>query len=48
MARLAATLMKLGRKGDARRLGQKVSHLVGEDPTSDWEDTLDVWGDRRK
>lgn len=47
MARLAATFVKLGRKGDARRLGQKVFHLVGKDPTEQWEKLLDVWGDHR-
>lgn len=48
MARLAATFVKLERKGDARRLGQKVFHLIGKDPTEHWEEVLDVWGDRRK
>ena len=47
MERLAATFVKLGRKGDAMRLGQKVFHLVGRDPTERWEKLLDVWDDHR-
>ncbi len=43
MARLAATLMKLGRDGEGRRLGRKVHHLVGMDPSLDVDAVLDVW-----
>lgn len=45
MRRLAATLMALGEKREARRLGKKVHHLMGEDPTSNWKAVIDVWGD---
>ena len=44
MARLAATLMALGRKVEARRVGQRVHHLTGTDPTEIWEQVLDaIW-----
>lgn len=46
-ARLAATLMALGKKSEARKLAKDVNHLVGEDPAVEWERFLDVWGDFR-
>ncbi len=42
-AQLAATLMALDRKREARRLGKRVKHLIGADPTEQWESVLDVW-----
>lgn len=43
MARLAAVLMRLGRQGEARRLGRKVHHLVGVDPCDQVDAVLDIW-----
>lgn len=45
-AHLAATLMALGRTPEGRRLGKKVAHVLGRDPSKRWEDVLDVWCDR--
>ena len=42
-ARLAATLMALGKKREARNLGKRVQHVIGTDPTNNWEPWLDVW-----
>lgn len=44
MARLAATLMVLGKEREARRLGKRVQHLVGFDPTGDWQRHINPWG----
>ncbi len=46
-ARLAATLMVLGRKREGRTLAKEVRHFVHEDPAAEWERFVDVWGDFR-
>ena len=43
-ARLAATLMALGKKREARNLGKQVQYVAGFDPTEDWERGIDPWG----
>lgn len=42
-ARLAATLMALGRKREAHSLGRQVHHVTGYDPTEDWERGIAPW-----
>jgi tetratricopeptide (TPR) repeat protein len=37
----AATMMALGDKQGAKRLGKKVHFLTGRDPSTDWEEILD-------
>lgn len=46
-ARLAATLMALGRGPEARKIAKEVKHLVGLDPAEEWKHLIDVWGDYR-
>lgn len=40
-SRLAATLMGLGKKREARNLGKQVHHITGIDPTDNWEEWLE-------
>ena len=42
-ARLAATLIALDRKREARHLGKRVQHVTGFDPTEHWERGVDPW-----
>ncbi|MCG8420918.1 MAG: tetratricopeptide repeat protein [Proteobacteria bacterium] len=43
MIHLAAIFMALGEKHKARRLGNKVEHMTGEDPVPHWKRILRAW-----